>query len=159
MRKVLISIATAVSALAIAAPASAQVYGGRYGNTNDYNGYNNYNGYSRYNRYDNDRYDRRFGGAYESRRLVALNQQRIAKLHSEIRQFVAQGRLNPREAARLDNGVEQFRQELMAVARNGMTGREGAIFDARADRLSQEIHARAGYAYGYGRDYDRYDRW
>lgn len=143
MRKFLISIAAAASVLAIATPASAQYYGG-YGY-----GYNNGYGHN-------------YGRAgYESRRLIALNQQRLAKLHRNIRQYVAEGRLDPREAAQLDREVARFGQELRAVAQGGMTGREGAIFDARADRIGQEIQARAGvrYGYGYGYSYDRYGRW
>lgn len=153
MRKILISVATAVSALAIAAPASAQYYGGGYG-YNNY-GYNN-DGYG----YDNDRYGYGYGNggaAYQSDRLIALNQQRLARLHRDIRQYVAQGRLDPREAAQLDRQVDQFSQELRAIARNGMSGRDGAIFDSRADRLGAEIQARAGVGYGYG--YGRYGRW
>lgn len=145
MRKVLISIAAAVSVLAIAAPASAKNYRGGHGYDNGY-GYNNgYGGYG----YDNGR------AGYESNRLIALNQQRLARMHHDIRQYVAQGRLDPREAAQLDREVSRFGHELRAVARNGITGTEGAIFDARADRLNVEIQRRAGVGYGY----DGYSRW
>ena len=139
MRKVLISIAAAVSVLAIATPAAAQHYRG---------GYNNgYNGYG----YDNRR------AGYESNRLIALNQQRLQRMHWDIRQYVAQGRLDPREAAHFERQASRLGQELQAVARNGMTGTEGAIFDSRADRLNLEIQRRAGVGYGYG--YDGYSRW
>ncbi len=157
MRKFLVSIAAAASIVAIAAPASAQYYGGGYGYDNGYgDGYGSDNGY-RYGAYG---YGNGRAG-YESNRLVALNQQRLARMQRNIRQYVAQGRLDPREAAQLDRQVYRFGQELQAVARDGMTGREGAIFDARADRLGQEIEARAGIGYGYGRGYrdDRYRGW
>jgi len=42
------------------------------------------------------------------------------------------------------------------LARGGMTGQEGAIFDQRADRLAQEVRARSGYGYGYGYGNNRY---
>jgi hypothetical protein len=136
MRKFLISIATAASVLAIATPASAQYYGGGYG-------YNNNNGY------DNYGYGRHRGG-YDSRELIAANRQRMARIEYQIRTLEAQGRLSRGEAARLECTAAQFRRELNVIARNGMTGNEGAIFDARADRLGQEVQTRAGYGYGYG---------
>jgi hypothetical protein len=136
MRKVLISIAAAVSVLAIATPASAQ----RYPRGGYNNGYNN--GYNAYG---------------ESNRLITLNQQRLQRMHWDIRQFVAQGRLHPREAAQFERQVSRLGQELQAVARNGMTGTEGAIFDSRADRLNVEIQRRAGVGYGYG--YGGYPGW
>ena len=39
------------------------------------------------------------------------------------------------------------------LERGGMTGQEGAVFDARADRLAQEVRARTGYGRGYGYGY------
>jgi hypothetical protein len=146
MTKFLLSIAAAASALAIATPATAQYYGGGYGYNNSSYGHGRAHG--RY-RYDNGGY------GYESNRLVALNQRRLARMHRDIADYVAQGRLDPREAAQLDREVDRFAQELRAVERNGMSGREGAIFDARADRLGEEIQARAGVGYRYG----RYRRW
>ena len=145
MRKVLISLAAAVSALAVAAPATAQYYGGSpaYG----YNNYNNYNsyGYNGYNRGYGD-----YGANYQSRQLIELNRQRMARIHSDIQQAAAMGRLSPGEAARLQRQAAQFDRELAMLARGGMTGQEGAVFDARADRLAQEVQARTGNGYGYG---------
>ena len=147
MRKYLIALAAAASTVAIAAPASAQYYGG----SNAY-GYGNYDrgyGYGNYDR--GDRYGR--GGGYESRQLIVANRQRMAKIHAQIRSAAASGMLNPGEAARLDREAAQFDRELDYLARDGMTGQEGAMFDQRADRLAQEILARTGYgnSYGYGR--------
>lgn len=148
MRKYLISLAAAASALVVAAPASAQYYGGSqaygygrgdYGRSYDRRGYGDYN--------------------YESRRLVEANLERMAKIHGEIRSAAARGMLSPAEAARLDRQAAQFDRELAWLARDGMTGSEGATFDARADRLAQEVQARTGYGYGYDRGYDRYGRW
>ena len=140
MRKFLISLAAAASAVAVAAPASAQYYGGSpaYG----------------YDRYGYGDYGRGYGAAgYESGRLIAANRERMARIHGEIQSAVARGRLSPGEAANLHRRAAQFDRELEVLARGGMTGQEGAIFDARADRLAQEVRARTGYGYGYGYGY------
>jgi hypothetical protein len=60
------------------------------------------------------------------------------------------------EAAALHRQAAQFDRELAYLARGGMTGEEGAIFDQRADRLAQDVRARSGYGYGYGYGNDRY---
>ena len=142
MRKPLIFLAAAASVVAVAAPASAQYYGGSpaYG----YNGYNS-------NRYGYGDY----GSRNQSNHLIAANRERMARIHGEIQQAVARGRISPGEAAALHRRASQFDRELAALARGGMTGEEGAIFDQRADRLAQEIRARTGYGYGY----DSYRRW
>ena len=154
MRKYLISLAAAASALAVAAPASAQYYGG-----SPAYGYNQY-GYGNYGRgYDRNRYGN-YGAGYQSQQLIELNRQRMARIHNEIQQAAAMGRLSPGEAAALHRRAAQFDRELAMLARGGMTGQEGAVFDARADRLAQEVQARTGngYGYGYGYGYDRYNR-
>lgn len=153
MRKYLISLAAAASALAVAAPVSAQYYGGsQYG-------YNRY-GYSNY------------GANYQSQQLISANRERMARMHNDIQVGVARGMISPGEAARLHQRAAQFDRELAQLARGGMTGEEGAIFDARADRLAQEIQARTGYGrgyrygnnygfgngYGYDNGYDAYGR-
>lgn len=140
MRKFLVSLAVAGSALAVAAPASAQYYGG---NPYGYNrGYSNY-GYGNY------------GAGYQSQQLISANRERMARMHNDIEMAVARGVMSPAEGARLHQRAAQFDRELAQLARGGMTGEEGAIFDARADRLAQEIQART---YGYNR-YNRYNRW
>lgn len=153
MRKFLISVAAVASAIGFAVPASAQYYDAppAHGYGDDDRGYDGYGDYGR--DYGRDRYGR-YG---ESRRLIAANRERMARIHSEIETAAAQGRLSPGEAARLHRRASQFDRELQWLARDGMTGQEGATFDARADRLAQEVRARTGHGYGYG--YDRYDRW
>ena len=147
MRKYLIILAAAASAVAAASPASAQYYGGSPAYGYDRNGYGDHR------------------ASYESRRLIAANRERMARIHGEIESFAARGRLSPGEAASLHRKASQFDRELRMLARDGMTGQEGAIFDARADRLAQEVRARAGYGrgYGYGYEndygYDRHGRW
>ena len=141
MRKFLISLAVAASAIGLASPASAQFYGhSSYG----------------YNRYDDNGYGYdRVGGAYQSQRLVALNRQRMERLEYQIRSLEMQGRLSPGEAASLERTAAQFRRELEFIARDGMTGQEGAVFDARVDQLGRQIRRYSGYGYdnGYGPGY------
>lgn len=151
MRKYLISLAALASAVAVASPAAAQYYGGSPAYGYDRQGY----GYDRQG-YGNYR------GGYESRHLIAANRQRMAQIHGEIESAAARGMLSPSEAARLHRRASQFDRELRMLERGGMTGQEGAIFDARADRLAQEVRARTGYGYGYGYNddygYDPYRR-
>ncbi|HXC74407.1 MAG TPA: hypothetical protein VN640_06975 [Sphingomicrobium sp.] len=150
MRKSLVFLAAAASAVAVAAPASAQYYGGYIGN-----GYNNSSGYNNgygYNSYGNNRSGGYgdYGSRYQSNQLIAANRERMARIHNEIDQAVASGRMSRGEAAALHRQAAQFDRELAYLARGGMTGQEGAIFDQRADRLAQEVRARSGYGYGYG---------
>jgi len=160
MRKSLIFLAAAASAVAVAAPASAQYYGGYIGN-----GYNNgYNSGYRYNGYGNNRYGYGDYARSQSNQLIAANRERMARIHSEIDQAAARGRMSPGEAAALHRRAAQFDRELAMLARGGMTGEEGAIFDQRADRLAQEVRARSGYGYGYNNGYGYgdgygYNRW
>ena len=145
MRKSLVFLAAAASAVAVAAPASAQYYGGYVGN-----GYNSSYGNNRYGGYGD------YGSRYQSNQLIAANRERMARIHNEIDQAVASGRMSRGEAAALHRQAAQFDRELAYLARGGMTGQEGAIFDQRADRLAQEVRARSGYGYGYGYGNDRY---
>ena len=145
MRKYLVSLAVAVSAVAVAAPAAAQSYGApAYGHSRY--GYGNY------------------GANYQSQQLIAANRERMARMHRDIDVAASRGRLSPGEAATLHRRAAQFDRELAQLARGGMTGEEGAIFDSRADRLAQEIQARTygygqRYGQGYGYDYNGYGRW
>jgi hypothetical protein len=151
MRKFLISIATTASVLAIASPASAQYYGGGYGSNNGY-GYNNGYGFNNGSGYNEGYgYNDRHRSRYDSRNLVAANRQRMARIEYQIRSLEAQGRISPREANSLERRAAQFRRELDAISRNGMTGNEGAIFDARVGQLGRQVEAYAGYRNGSNR--------
>ena len=139
MRKYLVSLAALASVVTVASPAAAQYYGSpAYG-------------------YDRPAYGD-YRGGYDSRRLIAANRERMARIHAEIESAAARGMLSPSEAGRLHRRASQFDRELRMLERGGMTGQEGAVFDARADRLAQEVRARTGYdrgyGYGYGNNYD-----
>ena len=144
MRKFLISMAGVASLVAVATPADAQFYPGRPAYDYGYGGYNN---------------------GYRSDRLIAINSDRIARIQYQIRVLAQRGMLSRGEAVRFERTAAEFRQQLAARSRNGMSGREGAMFDARLDRFEQSVRARAGYGYGYGYGnaygygYDRYGRW
>ena len=150
MRKFLIPIAAAASALAIAAPASAQFYGSPGYGYSGY-GYNAYNGYG-YNGYRGG-YDN-YRGGYDSGRLVALNRQRMARIHIEIDSLARSGAIGPGEAASLNQQASRFDQELNWLSRGGLSGNEAARFDAEVASLGQQIRARSGYGYGYSYGYD-----
>src|SRR5688500_9237850 len=138
MRKYLVSLAALASVVAVATPAAAQYYGSRaYG-------------------YDRPAYGD-YRGGYESPRLIAASREGRARIHAGIESAAARGMRSPSDAARLHRGASQFDRELRMLERGGMTGQEGAMFDARADRLAQEVRARTGYGrsygYGYGNGY------
>jgi len=111
MRKVLISLAVAASALTVAAPASAQYQ----------QPYNN-------------------GHRYHDQRTQAF-MYRIDSFRNDIRQFDREGRLSNREAARLDRELMQIRNQVMYSAQNGMSSRENRLYDDRLDRLRSQMRA------------------
>lgn len=136
MRKLLVTLATAASALAVAAPASAQYYPEPRGH-----------GYERSVRGD--------------RLMRSLNA--VERIRHDLARLASQGRLSRREAASFDRRAVQLGQQLMQFRRTGMSGGDLARFDRRHDRLRQQIRAHAGlgrgtnYRYNRYRD-DRYDR-
>ena len=137
MRKVLLTVAAAASALAIAAPAAAQYYPAPqpgYGYNNGYNG----NGYNNY------RYDNRYGA-------VRNLQVRIDRLQQRIARFDSRDRISEREARNLRAESRDIEQRLRKSARNGLNQREYASIDYRVQRLEQRIYrdARDGNRYGY----------
>lgn len=143
MRKVLISAAATVSALAFAAPAAAQYYPappppqayGNYGN--GYNGYGYNNGY---------------GG-------VRSLQVRIDNLQRQINRLDRQDRMSERSADRLRAESAGLERRLRAAARYGLNPREANEINLRIARLEERVRHnsvsnRNGYAYngynGYG---------
>jgi len=129
MRKVLIALATAASALAVAAPASAQIYvpqqpvpyGAPYGNAH---GYNNWG-------------------------QVRSLQVRVDNLQRQIERLDNRDRISEREARRLREDARSLERRLHAVSRNGLSPNEAASINARIQGLEQrvwrEAHDRNGY--------------
>ena len=141
MRKVLISLAVAASALTVAAPASAQYYpAAPRGNAYGYNNYGH----------------------------VRALQARLDQLQRQISRLDQRNILSEREANRLRNDSQNIERQLRYSARNGLNPREADTINYRIARLEQRIQyeARDGNRWGNNdrrwsdRDRDgRNDRW
>jgi len=154
MRKVLISVAAAATALALASPASAQYYPQQtqpygygaqpYGNAYGYN--NNYG---------------------QVRALKA----RIDAIQQQIRQLDRRNAIRDGSADRLRDESRNVERRLRSVGRNGLNGYEMNDIQRRIVRLEQRVqfamanrygryakrHGGQGDRNGYnGRDDDRY---
>lgn len=115
MRTLIFSIATAASALAMAAPASAQYYPQPQG------------------------YGQGYGQAYHHRGHVKMLDDRIDRLQKEIRRLDARNIINEREADRLKRQSRELEARLARMARNGFTAREGASIEQGIARLEQRL--------------------
>lgn len=134
MRKVLISLAAAGSALAIATPAAAQYYPGQpygapYGNAY---GYNNYN----------------YG-------QVRALQARIDRIEWQINRLDQRDRIRDRSADRLRDEANNIERRLRHAARDGMSPWEAQDIQVRIARLEQRVqysmaYRNRGYGNGYG---------
>ena len=125
MRKLIISLAAAGTALGLASPAAAQYYPGQsyYGGQPYGYGYNGY-GYGN------------FGAA---RALQA----RIDRIEWQI------NRLGDWRGEHLRREAERLERRLNEHARNGLNPYEVQDISFRIDRLEQQV--RYAYSYGYGR--------
>lgn len=137
MRKFLISLTVAASALAVATPASAQYYPQPQGNAYGYQ--NNYG---------------------QVRRL----QVRINQIQRQIQHLDRRNILSNREARRLREESRDLERRLARVSRNGLNFRERQHIEVRIARLEQRVRLEAtdrnnrpGYGYNaYGQNpYDR----
>jgi TolA-binding protein len=133
MRKIILTVAAAASALALATPAAAQYHPAPQ------QGYGYNNGYNNAYRYDN-----RYGA-------VRNLQSRIDRLQQQIARFDGRDRISEREARNLREESRDIEQRLRKSARNGLNQREYASIDTRVQRLEQRIFrdARDGNRYGY----------
>ena len=138
MRKVLFTVAAAASALAFAAPASAQYYPGQY-----YPGqqvpYGNAYGYNNYGH-------------------VRSLQAHIDQVQRQISRLDQRNILSEREAARLRYESRDIERQLWYVGRNGLNPYEATSIQRRISRLEQRVayEARDGNRWGYN---DRRDNW
>ena len=142
MRKVLISAAAAVSALAFAAPASAQYYPASP------------NGYS-------------YG--YNNARHVRSLQARVDNLQRDINRLDKRDVLSEREAGSLREQSKQVERQLRYSSRNGLNPYEANSIERGLARLEQRIsyevrdgnrYASWGHNQWTDRDRDgRNDRW
>jgi len=127
MRRLLLALATAGSALVIAAPASAQYYPAQYGNRY---GYNNWG---------------------QVRELQA----RIDRVERQIGRFDRRDVIGDRRADRLRDEANDIEHRLHRAARNGLSPYEANNISIRIGRLEQRVQY--AVANGYGRDRDRDD--
>ena len=147
MRKVLIALAAAGSALAVATPASAQYYPQPqpYGQAYGYNGYGQ-NGYGGYGQ-------------------VQQLQQRIDALQSRIRWMDRANVLREHSADRLKEEARDIEKRLRKSSRYGLNPYELNSIQLRLARLEQRVqfasnarYGRGGYGYNNGGYYGDRDR-
>jgi hypothetical protein len=143
MRKVLISIAAAATALAFASPASAQYYPQPQ---NQPFGYGNaYNGYGQ--------------GNYGQ---VRAFQARIDAVQKQIRQLDRRDMIRDGSADRLKNESREIEKRLRAIGRNGLNGYEANDIQTRIARLEQRVQYAMSSRYGRtgnGHDHGGYGRY
>ena len=115
MKKLLVSLALASSALVAAAPASAQDYGDRY---------------------QQDRDDNRYGREYRGQDL----QPRLNRINAQISRGLDRGVITQREARMLHGEVNGIWAQARQFYRTGgYDYREQAILDRRIDRLQERV--------------------
>ena len=148
MRKVLISLAVAGTALAFAAPAAAQYYpqGQSYG-------------------YGTQPYGNPYGGGYGSNGYARGNwgevralQARIDRIEWQINRLDRRDRIGDHRADRLRDEANRIEERLHRVARNGLNPYEVQDISYRINRLEQQVRYAASYGYGgYGNGYGGYN--
>ena len=112
--KKFITIAAALSALTLAAPAVAQ---DRYGNNDRGYGYGNNNGY---------------GGGIEAR---------LDQLRQRLQFGIQRGSISRQEAVYLRDGVRQVTRLERQYSRDGLNRQERRFLQDRLQQLQQQIHA------------------
>jgi hypothetical protein len=147
MRKVLMSLAAAGTALAFATPAAAQYYPGQpYGQPYGYGSpYGNAYGYNNYGQ-------------------VRSLQARINNVERMINRLDRRDRIRDRSADRLRNEANRIERRLRSAGRNGLNPYEARDLQIRISRLEQQVnyslasrYGRNGYN-GYNNGYYGYDR-
>lgn len=150
MRKLVLSLVAAGTALAAASPAAAQYYPQPYAN-----GYNGYGGYG-------------YGNYGQVRAL----QVRVDAIERQIRILDRRNVIRDGSADRLKDEANRIESRLHRAARYGLNGYEANDIRARLARLEQRVqyasydrygrYGRGGNGYGYDGYYntrdDRHDR-
>src|SRR5690349_19748530 len=141
MRKIVLSLAAAGTALIAASPAAAQYYPQPqpYGYSNGGYGYNGY-GYGNFGQ-------------------VRALQIRIDNVERQINRLDRRDRIRDRSADRLRDEANRIEDRLHRAARGGLNPYEARDIEFRIQRLEQRVQYAVanGYGrYGYG---DRDDRW
>ena len=124
MRKVLISVAVAGTALAFATPAAAQQY---YPVQQPY-GYNQGYGYGTNWLYD-----------FRNQRYARMMQDRVHRIRNDIRQMGAQRILSWSETRSLDNQARNLQNRIYRYTRNGVSHSEARNIDRSVRRLEERV--------------------
>ena len=132
MRTLILSIATAASALAISSPAMAQYYPQPQG------------------------YGQGYNQGYHHRGHARVLDARIDRLQKEIRRLDKRNILSEREADRLIQQSRELEARLARMARNGFTGGESRAIENGIARLEQRIFRQANDRDRRGWDDRRY---
>jgi hypothetical protein len=139
MRKVLISLAAAAATLAVAAPASAQVYG----NLTPYSPAYNYRPYN-------------YGYGYNGYGFVQQMQSRVQRIRYDIRNMTARRMLSYREARGLEREANAIQNRIYRAPRGGIRSQEARGIENRIRNLEVRVQRQA-YDWNdrYGRYHDR----
>jgi hypothetical protein len=148
MRKVLVSLAAATTALAFASPASAQYYPQpqpqAYGHS-----------------YGGQPYGKAYGYNNAYGQVRAL-QARIDAVQQQIRQLDRRNLIRDGSADRLKDESRNIEKRLRKVGRNGPSGYEMSDIQNRIARLEQRVQVAAANRYGRydqrGNGYNGHDR-
>jgi len=143
MRKFVISLVAAGSALAFASPASAQYYPQAYGQPYGYNSGYGYNGAYGYNQ--------NYGG-------IGSFQTRINAIQAQIENLSARRILKRSEARDLREEARNLERRLYNAGRGGLNYGEMQNIQVRIARLEQHVRHEAtdGNRYGRGYGYNGY---
>ncbi|MFL6737399.1 MAG: hypothetical protein ACJ8F4_10125 [Sphingomonas sp.] len=134
MRKLLISIVTAVSALAVAAPASAQWAPPAY----------------RYQQYN-------YGHGYNGSNFARSMESRVQRIRGDIRAMQERRILSWNEARGLENEAASIQRRIYRASRNGIQAGEARNVENRIQRLEFRVSREAsdwnGRSGRYGNHY------
>ena len=120
MRKIFLSIAMAASALAVAAPASAQWTPPVYN-------------YAPYN----------YGGAFNGHRFAASMETRVQRLRTDIRALEVRGILSRSEGRSLQSQAQNLQRRIYFASRNGIQPREARNLEFGIRNLENRISREA----------------
>ncbi|HEY1146776.1 MAG TPA: hypothetical protein VGE84_10600 [Allosphingosinicella sp.] len=120
MRKFLIPIVAAASALGVAAPASAQWAPPVY----------NYQPYN-------------YGGGFSGHRFAGSMERRVQRLRTDIRALEARRILSPREARSLEMQARNLQRRIFMASRNGIGPRDASNLEFGIRNLENRIQREA----------------
>jgi hypothetical protein len=123
MRKLMISIAAAASAVAFAAPASAQAYGNAGPWTAPVYNYQPYN----------------YGYGFNSFRFVREMDNRVQRIRGDIRAMTERRILSFREARSLDKEARAIERRIYKAPKNGIRPAEARGIEDRIRRLEFRV--------------------